>query len=89
MFAVQLVLMEVAVMPFFFFLLMAVPAAYESSQARDRIRAAAVAYASVTATLNPSCVCDLHRSLRQLWTLNTLNKAEDQAGILTKTTSGP
>jgi len=35
------------------FFLMATPAAYENSQARDRIRDAAVTYMTAAATLDP------------------------------------
>ena len=46
----------------FFFLFMAVSAAYGSSQARGQIGAELLAYATAPATLDPSCVCDLHCS---------------------------
>ena len=46
-----------------FVLFRAAPAAYGSSQARGRIRAAA-AYATATATQDPSQVCVLHHSSR-------------------------
>ena len=36
------------------------------------------AYARATATQDPSHVCDLHHSSRQLGILNPLNKARDQ-----------
>ena len=32
------------------------------------------AYATGTATLGPSCICDLHCSLWQRWILNLLSK---------------
>ena len=44
---------------FSFFLFMATPEAYGSSQARGQIGAAAVAYATATAILDPSHICDL------------------------------
>ena len=70
---------------FFFFLFTATPVAYGSSQARGQIGAAAEAYVTVTATLDPSCICNLHHSLCQLQILNTLSKARDQTHILTET----
>ena len=47
------------------------------------------AYATATATPDPSCVCDLHHSLRQCSILNPLGKDRDQTRILRETTSGP
>ena len=40
------------------------------------------AYAIATATQDPSCVCDLHRSSRQRRILNPLSEARDQTFIL-------
>ena len=37
-----------------------------------------LAYAMATATLNPSCVCDLHHSSWQCQILNPLRKAKDR-----------
>ena len=50
---------------FFFFLLlfMAAPAAHGSSQPRDKVRAAAVAYTTATATPDLSLICDLSHIL--------------------------
>ena len=42
----------------YFFLFMATPVAYASSQASSRIGAVAAAYAAVTATPDPSYICD-------------------------------
>ena len=36
------------------------------------------AYATATATWDPSCVCSLHCSSRQQWTLNPLSGARDR-----------
>ena len=36
-----------------------------------------LAYTTATATSDPSCICDLHSSLRQRGILNPLNKARD------------
>ena len=38
-----------------------------------------------TATLDPSCICDLSRSLWQCWNLNPLSGARDQTRILMAT----
>ena len=46
------------------------------------------AYSTATATQEPSCICDLHCSLRQCWILNPLNKARDRACILIGTMLG-
>ena len=56
--------------------------AYERPQARGQIGATA------TATLDPSRICDLHRSLRQRRILNPLREARDQTRILTDPISG-
>ena len=40
------------------------------------------AYITATATPDPSCICDLHSSSRQLWILNSLNEARDGTFIL-------
>jgi len=42
-----------------------------------------LAYATATATPDPSCVCDLHYSSQQCWILNSLSKARDKTCILT------
>ena len=67
---------------------MAAPAAYGSSQARSQIRAVAEAYATATATPDPSRICNLRHSLRQYWILNQLSKASNGTHILTDTMSG-
>ena len=36
-----------------------------------------LAYATATATADPSCICDLYHSLRQCWILNPLSEARD------------
>ena len=51
---------------------MAAPGAYGSSWVRGWIRAAAGAYATAMTTPDPSCICDLCRSLQQHWILNPL-----------------
>ena len=75
-------------MEFFFFLRLCL-GHNGSSQARGSIRAAAEAYATVTATLDPNSNCNLHSSLHQRQTLNSLSKAKDQTPNLTETMSGP
>ena len=52
---------------------MAAPVAHGSSRVRGRIRAAAEAYTTARATLDPSCICELH--LQQCWILNPLSEA--------------
>ena len=61
---------------FFFCLFRAAPAAYGGSQAKGPFGAVALAYATATATPDLSHVCDLHRSSRQPWILNSLSEAE-------------
>ena len=41
-----------------------------------------LAYTTATETLDPSRICDLHRSSRQQWTFNPPSKASDQTRIL-------
>ena len=67
---------------------MAVPAAYGSSQTGGQIRAAAEAYTTAMATLNPSHIHDLHCSLQQRQIFNPLSEARDQTHILMDTMSG-
>ena len=43
------------------------------------------AYTTVTATQDPSYVCDPHHSSEQQWILNPLSKARDQTPIFTDT----
>ena len=50
---------------FIYFLFMAVPMAYGSSQAGGQIGAVAEGYTTATATLDRSCICNLHHSLQQ------------------------
>ena len=67
---------------------MAVPAAQGSSQPRGRIGAVVEAYATATATLDPSCICDLCCSVwHQI--LNSLSEARDRSHILTGKMLGP
>ena len=51
--------------------------AYGTSQAKGQI-AAIAAYTTVTATWDPTCICDLHHSSWQHWILNPPSKASDQ-----------
>ena len=41
-----------------------------------------LAYAIVTATPDPSCVCDLHHSPQKRWILNPLSEARDRTCVL-------
>ena len=59
----------------------AIPVTYGSSWASGRIRAAAEAYATATATLDVSCICDLCHHLQQGQILNPLREARDQIHI--------
>ena len=62
------------------------PAANGNSQARGWIRATAASlYTRSIAMLDPSCICDLHRSSQQCWIFNSLRKARDQTHFLTDT----
>ena len=60
----------------------AAPTAYEVSQARGQIGAAATGLYHGTATLDMSHVCNLHHSSWQCRIPNSLNKARDQTCIL-------
>ena len=55
-----------------------VPVACGGSQARSLIGTQLPAYATATATRDPSHVCDLHHSSRQRWILNPLREARDR-----------
>ena len=66
----------------FFCLFRAAPTAYGGSQARGLIGAIAVAYATATATQDPSRVCDLHYSSRQGQILNPLSETRDRTCVL-------
>ena len=70
---------------FYFFFLAATLAGNGSSQARDQTRAAAEADTTATATLYPSCICNLCCSWQQHQILNPLREARDQIHILTDT----
>ena len=69
---------------FFFFLFRAVPTAHGSSQVRSLTRARLPAYATATATPDPSRshICNLHHSSEQCRILNPLSRARDQTCIL-------
>ena len=58
------------------------PAAHGSSQARGGIGAAAAGQTTATATRDPSCICDLHRSSLQGRILNPLSEARDRTRVL-------
>ena len=67
---------------------MTAPIAYGNSPARGRIGSVAEASATVIATLDPSCICDLHCSLWQCQILNPPREAKDRTRILTDTLLG-
>ena len=52
------------------------------SQARGLSELLLLAYATATATRDPSLVCNLHHSSQQRRILNSLSKARDQTHIL-------
>ena len=60
---------------------MAARVAYGNSEARGQIRSPAEAYTTATATPDPICICDLHHSLQQHRTLNSLSEAMDQIHV--------
>ena len=62
--------------------------AYQSSQARGEIGAAAVVYATATVTPDLSHICDVHYGLSQCRILNPLSEDRDQTRILTETNIG-
>ena len=70
---------------FFFAFFRTAPAAYGSSQARGRIRAAAATYATATAMQNPSLMCNLHHSSPQCQIPDPLSKARGRSPILMDT----
>ena len=69
-----------------FFLFMASPAAYESSQARGGIRVATEAY--TTAVPDPSYIYNLLCTFQQHWILKPVSEARDRTCILMETTLG-
>ena len=69
---------SVAILCFCFCFFSAAPSAYGSSQARGLMELQLPNYATATATPDPSHICNLHRSLWQLWILNPLSEARDQ-----------
>ena len=58
---------------------------YGSSQARGRIRAAAVSLCHSNSNSDLSCVCNLHHSSWQCWILSSLSEAWDWTRILMDT----
>ena len=61
--------------PFCFF--RAAPMAHGGSQAGVQLEQQLLAYATATATWDPSPICDLHNSSQQRWILNPLSEARD------------
>ena len=70
---------------FYFFLLVAAPAAYGTSRAGVKSELQLWAYATATATPEPSRICGWHHSLWEHCILNPLSKARDQTRILMDT----
>ena len=66
---------------FAFLLFRAVPMAYGSSQARERIRATAASQATATVTWDLNHISDLHHSSQQHHIPNPLSKARDRTHI--------
>ena len=77
--------MSVTLNLFPFLLFRAALTAYGSFQARVESELQLPAYTTATATRNPSLVCDIHHSSRQLQILNPLSKARDRTCILMDT----
>ena len=69
----------------FVFLFRATPAAHVISWAGVESELQLLAYATTTATLDPSRTCDLHCSLQQNQNLNPLSEGRDQIRILMDT----
>ena len=67
------------------FLFRATPAAYGSSWVRVELELQLPAYTIITATLDLSCICDLHLYLQQHQILNPLREARDKTYILMDT----
>ena len=61
----------------FFFLFMAIPVTYGSSQAKGRIGAAATGLHHSRNNTDPSHICDQHCILWPHWILNPLSEARD------------
>ena len=70
---------------FLFFLFRATPVAYGSFQPRVQLELQVLAYTTITATLDPSRVCNLYRSSQKCWILNPLSEARDGTQILVHT----
>ena len=64
------------------------PAAYENSQARGQLELQLTAYATATAMLDPSHVCNLYHSSRQCQIPNQQSEARDWTRILMDTSQG-
>ena len=69
----------------YFFLFIAAPEAYGSSQARVESELQLLAYATATAIPDSSSIIDLHCSSSQRWILNPLSWARDGTCILMDT----
>ena len=72
----------------FFFLGGAAPAAYGVPRLGVKSELRLLAYATATATPDPSCVHDLHHSSQHCWILYPLSEAADPTRILSDTDLG-
>ena len=70
---------------FFFFFLRATSQHTEGPRLGVESELQLLAYATATATWDPSHICDLHHSSWQRWILNPLSKAGDQTCVLMDT----
>ena len=60
-----------------FFLFRAAPTHMEVPRLWVESELHLLAFATATATWDPSCICDLHQSSQQCWILNPLSEARD------------
>ena len=68
-----------------FFLFRAAPTHMEVPRLWVESELHLLAFATATATWDPSCICDLHQSSQQCWILNPLSEARDRTHILMDT----
>ena len=70
---------------FAFLFFKATPAAYEVPRLGVKLKPQLLAYATDTATWDPSHICDLHHGSQQCQILNPVREASDQACIFMDT----
>ena len=73
---------------FFFFFLQLHLQHMELPRLGVKLELQLLAYATPTATPDPSCICNLHHSLQQCQSHNPLSQEKDQTCILVDTMSG-